>query len=277
MGRAARREASGAGMKQRLRLALTFFSFFMFFTAGVLLGVLVFPIMRLVVWSRARYRRLASRVLGFLYPSFLFWMKLAGLVAYERAPLPEFMCDGRPFVLVANHPTLIDVVFLLGWVPGLTTTVKAAWLRSWLAGPLLRAADYVPGPSPEDEEVGGTPALDRMVAKLEEGRPLIVFPEGTRSPTGALHRFRRGAFEAAARAGVPVVLAHIDARPAGLNKERFLPREPMRFRFEWLGVIEPGPNARELMRQAKERIAAAHARAYAEEREAGTLATQSAA
>jgi len=252
-------------MKQKLRLLLAFFSFFQFFTAGVLLGVLVFPLVRLLVWSRARYRRLASRFLGFIYPSFLFWMKVAGLIRYERTKLPDFVPQDGAFVLVSNHPTLIDVVFLLGWVPRITTTVKAAWLRSWLAGPLLRAADYVPGPGVRGEGEG-TPALDRMVAKLQEGRPLIVFPEGTRSPSGELRRFRRGAFEAAARAGVPVLPVYIDARPPGLNRECFVPREPIRFELTWLGRLEPeGLDARATMERARGLIVAEHARVWEKE------------
>lgn len=248
-------------MKQKLRLLLAFLSFFQFFTAGVLLGVLFFPIVRLVVWDRARYRRLASRFLGFIYPSFLFWMKVAGLISYDRRPLPDFVPQDGAFVLVSNHPSLIDVVFLLGWVPRITTTVKAAWLRSWLAGPLLRAADYVPGPGVTGD-ADGTPALDRMVAKLEEGRPLIVFPEGTRSPTGGLHRFRRGAFEAAVRAGVPILPVYIDARPPGLNKERFVPEQPIRFELTWLGRLDvkEGGDPHALMKRTRKLIAAEHER-----------------
>jgi len=252
-------------MKQKLRLLLAFFSFFQFFTAGVLLGVVFFPLVRLFVWSRARYRRLASRFLGFIYPSFLFWMKVAGLISYERVPLPDFVPREGAFVLVSNHPTLIDVVFLLGWVPRITTTVKASWLRSWLAGPLMRAADYVPGPGVKGDG-DGTPALDRMVAKLEEGRPLIVFPEGTRSPTYGLRRFRRGAFEAALRAHVPVLLVYVDARPPGLNKERFVPEQPIHFELRWLGKIEPedcGTDARALMHRTRALILTEHERVLA--------------
>lgn len=256
-------------MKQKLRLLLAFFSFFQFFTAGVLLGAIFFPMIRLFVWSRARYRRLASRFLGFIYPSFLFWMKLAGLISYERRTLPDFVPKDGAFVLVSNHPTLIDVVFLLGWVPRITTTVKAAWLRSWLAGPLMRAADYVPGPGVRGEGEG-TPALDRMVAKLEEGRPLIIFPEGTRSPTGGLHRFRRGAFEAAMRAQVPIVPVYIDARPPGLNKERFVPEQAIRFELTWLGVLEPNAenSPRALMKEARALIEAEHERVTGSETQA---------
>ncbi|NOY92743.1 MAG: 1-acyl-sn-glycerol-3-phosphate acyltransferase [Deltaproteobacteria bacterium] len=247
-------------MKQRLRLLLAFFSFFQFFMAGVLLGVVAFPLLRLFVWRRSRYARLASRFLGFIYPSFLFWMRLAGLIRYQRPPLPDFVPDAGAYVLVSNHPTLIDVVFLLGWVPRLSTTVKVAWLRSLIFGPLLRAADYVPGPGMKGDE-GGTPALDRMVAKLEQGQPLVVFPEGTRSPSFGLGRFHRGAFEAAVRAGVPILPLYIDARPPGLNKQRFVPDEPIRFEFSWLGVLEVGvaDDPRELMKRTRALIEAEHA------------------
>jgi 1-acyl-sn-glycerol-3-phosphate acyltransferase len=51
------------------------------------------------------------------------------------------------------------------------------------------------------------------------GFDVLIFPEGTRSPMGGpLHPFHRGAFELAARAGVPVVLLKLTCVPAALSK-----------------------------------------------------------
>ena len=70
-------------MKQKLRLLLAFFSFFQFFTAGVLLGVVFFPLVRLFVWRRARYRRLASRFLGVAHLGLLIGVSLLAAVAAD--------------------------------------------------------------------------------------------------------------------------------------------------------------------------------------------------
>jgi 1-acyl-sn-glycerol-3-phosphate acyltransferase len=47
--------------------------------------------------------------------------------------------------------------------------------------------------------------MERFVSVLRAGKPLLVFPEGTRSQSGALQAFKVGSFYAAVRAGVPVV------------------------------------------------------------------------
>jgi 1-acyl-sn-glycerol-3-phosphate acyltransferase len=47
--------------------------------------------------------------------------------------------------------------------------------------------------------------IGRFETVLRDGKPLLVFPEGTRSEDGVLHAFKNGGFYAAVRAGVPVV------------------------------------------------------------------------
>ena len=59
-----------------------------------------------------------------------------------------------------------------------------------------------------------TQALDRLAQSM----PMLVFPEGTRSPAGGLRRFRRGPFEIACRANVPVVPVLIRCEPARAGK-----------------------------------------------------------
>ena len=48
-------------------------------------------------------------------------------------------------------------------------------------------------------------SVEQAVASLKGGRPLLAFPEGTRSPDGRLQPFKKGVFVMAIKAGVPVV------------------------------------------------------------------------
>jgi 1-acyl-sn-glycerol-3-phosphate acyltransferase len=60
----------------------------------------------------------------------------------------------------------------------------------------------------------GTRAAAEVIGRFEqvlrEGKPLLVFPEGTRSEDGILRSFKNGGFYAAVRAGVPVVPVALD-------------------------------------------------------------------
>jgi 1-acyl-sn-glycerol-3-phosphate acyltransferase len=68
----------------------------------------------------------------------------------------------------------------------------------------LRVAGHVP----VDRQAGKRTAaqvIERFEEVLKEGKPLLVFPEGTRSEDGIIRPFKNGGFYAAVRAGVPVV------------------------------------------------------------------------
>ncbi len=245
-----------------VRITLTALGFAMFFAGSVMLGALVFPLMLLLLpGGLDRHRDRCTAFLGRGYGFFLFYLKLMGLIDYAPFRPPPITLRG-PYVLVANHPSLIDVLFLLHFFSGLTSLVKASLYRSWFVGLLLRSTRYIPGPQRTEEDAFGAAALDRMVAQLRSGRPLVIFPEGTRSPVGGLHRFRRGAFEAAIRASVPLVCVGIRIDRPFLTKGAPFWRVPKAravYEFSCLGVVERdalGTDAKRLCDHVRELIQA---------------------
>ncbi|MEM9191870.1 MAG: lysophospholipid acyltransferase family protein [Myxococcota bacterium] len=238
-------------MPRWLRIVFTGLSFGMFFAGSMAFGLLFAPFLLLLsLGNRRMVRDFCTRFVGWGYGTFLLWMKLTGLIGYTRVPFPKEL-EGKAYVLVANHPTLIDVLFLLHWFPGLTSVAKAAAYRSIILGPLLRSTHYLPGAGmkgddePTDSHMPR--ALERMVAHLEAGYPLVVFPEGTRSKATHLNRFRRGAFEAAVRAEVPLVRVFIRCDPLTLMKGRpfwDVPKSRAMYRFERLPIIDPRVDGR---------------------------------
>jgi len=122
----------------------------------------------------------------------------------------------EPAVLVANHPSLLDVTAIIGRMPHVCCVVKSSLIHSPLVGRLLRACGHVA--AGDGTLMGGKGVLDAVGERLAEGFPVLVFPEGTRSPFGGMHRLRRGAFEAAKRAGVPVVPLFLRCDPPALGK-----------------------------------------------------------
>lgn len=176
-----------------------------FFAGCLVLGFGIFPLFFLFgIFDRGGHRRRCTRVLGVGYGTFLLMMRVLGQMSWgERLRVPPEL-EGKPYVIVANHPSWIDVVYLLHWFPGSTCVAKGSWSRSFFFGTMLRSTNYIPTDVPEDE-ASLTGALDRMVEHVKSGHPLIIFPEGTRSDFESLRRFRRGAFEIAARSGAPLL------------------------------------------------------------------------
>ena len=117
----------------------------------------------------------------------------------------EHLWSARPCVFVFNHQSKIDVALLMKLLRGGFTGVakaEAASIPLWGAMFKLAGVAFVDrGNSRQARE-----ALEPAVRKLrDEGWSLAIAPEGTRSPTPRLGRFKKGAFHIAMQAGVPMV------------------------------------------------------------------------
>ena len=114
--------------------------------------------------------------------------------------LPE-----APFVYCSNHQSVLDILVLGAVLPG---DFKWAAKRELMKIPFLGWHLHLAGHVPVDRQAGSRSAA-QVIARFEEvlkaGKPLLVFPEGTRSEDGIVRSFKNGGFYAAVRAGVPVV------------------------------------------------------------------------
>lgn len=240
------RPRTDSRLSQALRTLVTFVSFAMFFVGSVLLGVLFVPVfLPLALFNLKRYRALCTRFVGKGLGTFLYWMKVVRLITYEMPVLPAELA-GRAYVVVANHPTLIDVPFMLHSFPGLTSVVKWNWYNFGPFALVLRSLNYIPadGAPAKNADDTDTPALDLMVAHVQAGHPLVCFPEGSRSLRTGLRRFRKGPFETAVRAKVPIVSVFVDVNRPILDRSHHfwqVPEGTTHFRFEVREVIETDP------------------------------------
>ena len=121
----------------------------------------------------------------------------------------ERIVVGRPQILVANHVSYFDVLALLGYLPGKYRFVgKAELTRVPLFGPAWMACGHISIDRQDKTKAMASLALARR--RLVEDRPTVVlFAEGTRSVTGELRAFKKGAFVLAIQTGTEVVPAAI--------------------------------------------------------------------
>lgn len=228
-------------MSRGFRVVLTGLAFLMFFSATLFLGLFALPLL-LLFRSRLGDRTEFTRKLNSTTKLFSGFMRDAGLISYWPVVLPEGY-ENRGALVIANHPSLIDVVLTLSSVPELSCVAKAGWVESWLMGPLIRRTEFVPGAglSTDAGLEGELAVIDRIEEKLRSGVPLLAFPEGTRSARDRLRKFGRGAIEAAIRAEVPILPLFIGLdEPMLMKNQPFYdvpPRTP-RYHFEWFEPIE---------------------------------------
>lgn len=108
-------------------------------------------------------------------------------------------------VYASNHESLVDILVLGASLPG---DFKWAAKRSVMNIPFLGWHLRLAGHVPVDRNKGkaaAQAAVDAFASVLEEDKPLLVFPEGTRTEDGILRPFKNGAFQAAVEADCPVV------------------------------------------------------------------------
>ncbi len=121
--------------------------------------------------------------------------------------------DGVPtggHMYASNHQSLLDILVLGACLPG---DIKWAAKRSILRVPFLGWHLALSGHVPVDRQAGKMAAVEvirRLEAVMRAGKPLLIFPEGTRSEDGQVKDFKDGGFYAAVRAGKPVVPVVVD-------------------------------------------------------------------
>lgn len=165
------------------RLFGTALSFFNFGLGGLIFRFVFVPI--LLIWPMEQERRhqIGRHWIHVAYRMFIWQMKAFGVLTYEAHGL-EKIKPGQ--LVIANHPTLIDVAFLLAFIKNANCIVRhGLFVNPFTAGP-LRGAGYIPNIEPEQ-------LVQDCVKSLHKGDTLIVFPEGTRTVPGEIPKFQRGA------------------------------------------------------------------------------------
>lgn len=178
----------------------------MFFTVLIglytLLLFLVFFLVTLFVWCLTawwdRPRRVYHYSLCCWCRAYVFLMPMWRLCVEGRENLPSGAC-----VLTPNHQSFLDIVVLFCLFYPFKWVARSELFRLPLFGWILRLGGYV------SIQRGSSADAVRMLEDcgrlLEAGVPVLLFPEGTRSKSGVVGRFKAGAFLLSARHGVPIV------------------------------------------------------------------------
>ena len=111
-----------------------------------------------------------------------------------------------PVILAANHASNLDAVAIGSWLmPRLGRRIHWLGKKELFAWPLVGWAAANGGVHPVDRGAADIEAFRLAARILDDGQILFVFPEGTRSPDGALQEARDGIAVLAIRTGAPIV------------------------------------------------------------------------
>ena len=215
------------------RLAATAFAFLAFGLGGLWLRLAVFPPQRWLYADPARCQQRARATIHHAFRRFIRLLVRTRVLTYEFEGVERL---GRPGqMIVANHPSLLDVVFLIGHVADANCIVKHGLQRNaFTAGP-VRSARYITNDA-------SAAMVETAASVLADGQTLIVFPEGTRTPAGRMPIFHRGACAIALRGASVVTPVVIRMDPPSLTKGEpwyRIPRRRMHYRLTVGPDIDP--------------------------------------
>lgn len=232
-------EARPRGLGERLgyawRVIGTGFCFAVFGAVALVAGLTLFPALGLTAPDRATARRRAQAMTHRWFRMFSRMMAALGLIRYEIHGEERLRVPGQ--LIVANHPSLIDVVLLLGYLPEVDCIIKKAifenpfmkWPATW--------SGYISQSTPEQ-------LIEDCSASLRNRHSLLVFPEGTRTVPGQPIRMAHGAARMALEGNCTILPVAIRCDPPHLFKHEPWWRAPARRPHYVLEVGEPYPASR---------------------------------
>jgi len=211
------------------------FSFFIFGLCSIILGMLILPLMRCVLHPRARFQKHGRRTISAALRLFIIIMHGLGITDVDAGNSESYRQLSSK-ILVANHPSILDVVILFSLIPNADCIVNANLGNNILRG-IVRQL-YILN-SREFDDI-----INTCRESLKQGNCLIIFPEGTRTPRKGKVILKKGAARISLATGYNIVPVHIGGTDKyGLGKKdpifSFNPRERYVYRIKIGEEINP--------------------------------------
>lgn len=169
--------------------------FFLVVLPVMFFGLLIALVVNLFDPTGDRFHRMAAWWGRFCARLMGISVELSGTERYDPA---------RNYLVVSNHAGMADIPLLLGSLPlNLRFVAKEELGKIPIFGLAIRQAGYIMIKRGQNKEA--LKSLFQAVEVLKSGRSVHIFPEGTRSETGDIRPFKRGAFLVAEKAGTPVL------------------------------------------------------------------------
>lgn len=209
----ARDNGAGSAMLRRInyhwRRLATGSAFSLFGIGGALLWLVVFPALYVFVRNKEKRGYLARRVVHYAFALFIGYMHRIGILTYEIRGLVSLQRPG--LLILANHPTLIDIVFLISLLKNADCVVRSGLAKNIATRGAVGATGYISNDN-------GAQLIADCIKSVKSGKNLVIFPEGSRSKPEHLLPFQRGAANIAIRGRLNITPVLIKCCPSTLSK-----------------------------------------------------------
>ena len=167
-----------------------------------------------------------------------------GLILSRLIPIWKIDIEGRKkamrgttYMIISNHQSMLDILLLnclryrYKWIS------KIENIKIPVLGWYLKMADYITVDRGNEESKAEM--LETSLRSLKKGVSIMIFPEGTRSPDKEIAFFKRGAFQLALQAEVPILPVLIDGTGDILPKHGLIFGSGYKIRIRVLDPVQP--------------------------------------
>lgn len=184
---------------------------FIFGFGGVLMSLTVFPLQRLFIRDETKRKSTARLTVHYTFRLFIKIMALVGICRWHIEGA-ERLKSIKGKILIANHPSLVDVVALIAHIKNADCVVKSHLFKNPFMRGVIQASGYLSNSEPDQ-------LLEDCERSLKDGNNIIIFPEGTRTTVGQPIKLQRGFANMAVRSKTDLVFILLKVNPAALTKE----------------------------------------------------------
>ena len=209
------------------------FAMTVFGVGAVILAVFVFPFIRLFTLRRKDFGVVARAYVSHTFRVFLGFLNLLH-VSIRKVENEDDYRNIHSKIIIANHPSLLDFVYIMSLVPNSTCIVRGGLTKTPLRGVIKQA--YITNTTTFEDMCVECKKLTDM------GCNVIIFPEGTRTPRHGKNNYKKGAARIALYCGCDVQPVFIGGSDKyGLGKHdplwSYNHVEPYLYDFKKLPVI----------------------------------------
>lgn len=185
------------------------------------------------------------------------WSRFVCLIFWVRVEVRgrENIRKEDSYIFVCNHQGAFDIWAIYGYLNhNFKWMMKKSLEKIAFVGYACKRAGHIFVDSNSLQSIKDT--IEKSRSRLKNGMSMVIFPEGTRTKTGELGEFKRGAFMLAGEFRLPVVPLSIQGAFDIMPKDSFIPRAGRIILTIHPPIVpgERGFNTRQLLAQCHETI-----------------------
>jgi len=194
------------------RVLSTGISFIIFMIWGLSLGGILYPLLVIFIKDRQKRQTKFMFHMNKAWKNFTKFMQITRAIGKVEVEGLENINTSKTPIIIANHNTLLDIVLLGANITNFNCVVKQALWKHPFLGLVMRGSGFIPN-------TGGEDFINRCQDGLNQNRPLIIFPEGSRALPDEPIKFHRGASQIIVRTDSPIIPVTIICTPITLQKD----------------------------------------------------------